>query len=268
MSAFLVVHEASIRFAFFAGTLAVFATLESILPARRRVQPRRWRWPTNLLLMALGAILLRFAFPALAVGTAIWAQTAKTGLFHRLDTPFWLAFAASLIVLDLAVYGQHVAMHKLRLLWRLHRVHHADLDVDATTGVRFHPGEAAVSMAWKMALVVALGVAPAAVIAFEIILNATSVFNHSNLRLGPATERLLRLLLVTPDMHRIHHSQARDETDSNYGFNFALWDRLFGTYRKDARVPAFPLGLPGAEGVGSAIPWVALWLPFRRVISR
>ena len=263
---FLLTHEAVIRFAAFAGTLSVFALLESLIPARERVQSRWKRWPANLLLMAAGAIILRFAFPFLAVGAALWAETAHFGLFHWISVPGWLAFAGSFLALDLAVYAQHVAMHHILLLWRFHRVHHADAEVDATTGLRFHPGEAVVSMMFKMAVVVLLGAPLAGVIIFEVALNAASIFNHANMRL--AGDEILRAIIVTPGMHRIHHSQTRDETDSNYGFCLSLWDRIFGTWRAKARAADFALGQSDIRRDEAENPWVTFVLPFRRAVQR
>ena len=263
---FLVTHEANIRLALFAGSLGVFAALESLAPARKRVQSRWSRWPANLLLMATGTLVLRFAFPLLAVGVALWAEQVNFGLFHLAFMPLWPAYLAGFLALDLAVYAQHVAMHQFNLLWRLHRVHHADAEVDATTGLRFHPGEAVLSMMLKMAVVAVLGVPAVCVIVFEAVLNAASIFNHANMRL-PA-DSILRGIIVTPGMHRIHHSQARSEMDSNYGFCLSLWDKIFGTYRAAAYLDNFPLGLSSVSRKEAANAWSVLALPFRGAPAR
>jgi sterol desaturase/sphingolipid hydroxylase (fatty acid hydroxylase superfamily) len=179
--------------------------------------------------------MVRLAFPVLAVGVAGLAEARNWGLWHGLDAPFELAFVASLLALDLVIYAQHVLFHKLPLLWRLHRMHHTDLDFDVTTALRFHPLEIVLSMLIKLAAVVLLGAQPVAVMLFEVILNATAMFNHGNVRLPERWDRALRWLVVTPDMHRVHHSVRPEETDRNFGFNLPWWDRLFGTYRDQPR---------------------------------
>ena len=214
----------------------------------------------------MNTAVLRFAFPLLAVGSAAWAASTGWGLLHQITMPVWLEIALSFVLLDLLVWGQHVAMHHIPLLWRLHRVHHSDRDFDATTGVRFHPIEIAFSMGLKMGFVIALGAPVISVIIFEIVLSATSLFTHANLHLPAAIDRVLRWLIVTPDMHRIHHSIRREETDSNYGFNFSVWDRLFRTYRRAAKDgdPGLTIGLPPyQQGSTGRLGW-ALALPFAR----
>lgn len=231
MDAWLLTHELWFRLSAFAGVLAVMAGWEALRPWRRYA--RRWdRRLSNLGLAVVSALLLRFGVPVLATGAAVWAAGADFGLLNRLEAPRWLAAVAAFLALDLAIWVQHVAFHKLPWLWRLHRVHHSDTEVDTTTGLRFHPVEILVSMAWKLAVVVALGAPPGAVVLFEVVLNATSLFNHGNVTLPARLESLLRLVLVTPHMHRVHHSAVPEETDSNYGFNLPWWDRLFGTYRR------------------------------------
>lgn len=254
--------EALVRFAIFAAALAALLAAEAIWPARRRNFPRRIRWPTNLLLTAANTALLRLAFPLLAVGTALWAEAAGFGLFHWTGTPPWAAFAASLVVLDVIIYGQHVAMHRFAVLWRLHRVHHTDRDVDVTTAIRFHPGEIALSMGIKMGFVALLGAPAASVVVFEAILNGVAMFNHANLKLPAGLEHMLRWIVVTPEMHRIHHSLVRAETDTNYGFNLSLWDRLFGTYRARAAKPDFTLGLEHFQTAAPNGWWFVFALPF------
>ncbi len=255
--------EALVRFAIFAAALAALLIAEALWPARRRNFPRVRRWPANLALVATDTLLLRLAIPLLAVGVALWAETAQFGLFHWLDLPYWGAFAASLLVLDVTIYAQHLAMHRFGVLWRLHRVHHTDRDVDVTTAIRFHPGEIVVSMGLKMAIVALLGAPAAAVVAFEAILNAMAMFNHANLKLPTGLDRLLRWAVVTPDMHRIHHSLVRDEMDTNYGFNLSAWDRLFGTYRAKAARPDFTLGLEHFQSSAPNGLWFVFALPFR-----
>lgn len=255
--------EAGLRFAIFAAALATLVLAEALWPARARRFPRVRRWPTNILLTMIDSAMLRLFFPLLAVGTAVWAEAAGFGLFHRIAVPGWAAFALSLVILDGAVYAQHLAMHRFGLLWRLHRVHHTDRDVDVTTAVRFHPGEIALSMGLKMAIVALLGAPAAAVVAFEAILNGVAMFNHANLHLPAGFERGLRWLVVTPDMHRIHHSTVQTETDSNYGFNLSVWDRLFRTYRAAAGRPDFTLGLASFQSDAPNGWWFVLALPFR-----
>jgi len=223
--------DALLRLSAFLGVLAVMAIWESLAPRRGRALPRRRRWPSNLGIAALNTVLVRVLFPAAAVGTALSAQIHGWGLLNQGTLPGWAAAGAGIVLLDLIVYLQHVMFHAVPALWRLHRVHHADLDIDVTTGARFHPVEIGLSMIIKLGAVAALGVPPVAVVLFEVLLNASSMFNHANVRIARAVEPTLRWLVVTPDMHRVHHSIEREETNSNFGFNLALWDRLFGTYR-------------------------------------
>jgi sterol desaturase/sphingolipid hydroxylase (fatty acid hydroxylase superfamily) len=174
---------------------------------------------------------MRIIAPAGAVGFALFAGSRGWGLFNRLAWPPWLEVLGAVLVMDLAIYLQHRLFHRVPVLWRLHRMHHSDLDVDVTTGARFHPLEILLSLGIKFVVIVSVGASPLSVLVFEILLNATSMFNHGNVRVPPAVERLLRLLVVSPDMHRVHHSILRQETDSNFGFNFPWWDRIFGSYR-------------------------------------
>jgi sterol desaturase/sphingolipid hydroxylase (fatty acid hydroxylase superfamily) len=227
---FVLEYETQIRLTMFFGVLAVMAIWEWRVPRLAQVLPRRLRWPSNLGIVVLNTVLVRALFPVFPVGVAAIAEARGWGLFTYLDAPGWLAFAGSVVILDLAIYGQHVMFHKVPILWRLHRMHHADTAIDVTTGARFHPVEIALSLVIKMAVVAAIGAPPAAVVVFEVVLNATAMFNHANLRLPAGVDWVLRLAIVTPDMHRVHHSTVRQETDSNYGFNVPWWDRLFGTY--------------------------------------
>lgn len=227
----LLSHEPTIRIAFFLGVLVAMAAWEAACPRRRREIPRLVRWTNNLGIVVANTVLLRLVFPIVAVGLALMAEARGWGLFNVVETPGWLAIGASLLALDLAIYLQHVMFHAVPVLWRLHRMHHADLEFDVTTGLRFHPVEILLSMGIKLAVVMALGPPAMAVLVFEILLNATSMFNHGNVRLPAGVDRILRWIVVTPDMHRVHHSIYPSETNSNFGFNLPWWDRLLGTYR-------------------------------------
>jgi sterol desaturase/sphingolipid hydroxylase (fatty acid hydroxylase superfamily) len=226
----LLAHEPLIRLSAFAGILALMALWEW-LSRRHQEIGRARRWPSNLGIIALNSVVVRLVFPAAAVGTALLAEARGWGLLQALEAPTWLAIAASVILLDLAIYLQHVLFHAVPVLWRLHRMHHADLEFDVSTGVRFHPIEILLSMGIKLGVVAALGTPAVAVLVFEVLLNATSMFNHGNVRLAARIDRVLRWIVVTPEMHRVHHSVVPRETNSNFGFNLPWWDRLFGTYR-------------------------------------
>jgi sterol desaturase/sphingolipid hydroxylase (fatty acid hydroxylase superfamily) len=224
-------HEPVLRLGVFLGVLSAMALWEAVAPRRPQRYRRRQRWPHNLLLVALDTLAVRLIFPLAAVGAALIATEHGWGLLNALTLPPWLALPVAVLALDFVIYLQHRLFHAVPWLWRLHRVHHADLEFDVTTGVRFHPLEILLSMGIKLAAVVALGAPALAVLIFEVLLNATSLFNHGNVRLPERLDRVLRLFLVTPDMHRVHHSIVRRETDSNFGFNLPWWDRLLGTYR-------------------------------------
>ena len=231
--------EALLRLSIFVGVFVALAGAEAVWPRRKLAYGRVQRWVTNVGLSALNTLLLRLSFfvvPALTVLAAVYVERAEWGLLPALQVPFWAAAVIGFLLLDLAVYAQHVAVHYIPPLWRLHRVHHADPDFDVSTGIRFHPLEILISQAWKIAVVVAVGAPAAAVLAFEIVLNATSMFSHANLCLPPTLDGALRVAVVTPEMHRIHHSTIERETNSNFGFNLSVWDRLFGTYRAAARL--------------------------------
>jgi len=223
--------ETIYRLGFFIGVFALIALFEILTPRRVLTTSKSKRWFSNLTIIALNPVSVYLAFPILPVGMALIAAERNWGLLNNLDLPFWLETAVGVIALDLTVYFQHVLHHAVPLLWRLHMVHHADLDYDLTTGLRFHPVEIIVSMALKLAAVAALGPSALAVLIFEITLNATAMFNHSNIHIPIGIDRLLRLAVVTPDMHRVHHSVVIRETNSNYGFAFPWWDRLFDTYQ-------------------------------------
>lgn len=211
------------------------ASWELLAPRRALTVSKSVRWANNLGIVALNTIILRLIFPAAAVGIAVFAQTQGWGILHYLQLPFWISVLISVIFLDAVIYTQHVLVHAIPILWRLHRVHHADLDFDVTTGSRFHPIEIIFSMLIKFAAIILIGPPVLAVLIFEVLLNATSMFNHANVRIPTNIDRILRWLIVTPDMHRVHHSVEDDETNSNFGFNFPWWDRMFGTYRNQPR---------------------------------
>ncbi|OQW74038.1 MAG: sterol desaturase [Proteobacteria bacterium ST_bin11] len=227
--------EAMVRLGVFLGIFLLMAVWELFRPKRSLGLERRRRWQVNLGLAVLNVGVMRLSIGAAAWLAAHWAAEQHLGLFNLLSVPRWLSIALSLLLLDLAIYAQHIAAHRWRWFWRLHQVHHSDMDFDTTTALRFHPLEIMLSMLYKVALVVLLGADPLAVIAFEVILNGCALFNHGNVSLPPAVERWLRYLLVTPDMHRIHHSAFQAETDSNYGFSLSCWDRLFKTHCPQAR---------------------------------
>ena len=235
MSDILIHYESWVRLSAFFGVFAVMASWELLAPRRQLTVGKAGRWASNIGIAVLYTVLLRLLFPAAAVGMALAAEQGGWGLLNHYAVPPLLAFAGSVVLLDFAIYMQHVMFHAVPALWRLHRVHHADLDFDVTTGARFHPVEIILSMLIKFAVIAVLGPPAAAVVVFEIVLNATAMFNHSNARLPLAIDRLLRTVVVTPDMHRVHHSIEDDEANSNFGFNLPWWDRLFGTYRAQPR---------------------------------
>jgi sterol desaturase/sphingolipid hydroxylase (fatty acid hydroxylase superfamily) len=231
ISDFLLAHEPAIRLGAFAGIFALMAVWEALAPRRSQAISRLRRWPSNLGIVVLNTLLVRFAFPVAAVGIAALAEARGWGLIQALAAPAWLAVPASILLLDLAIYLQHVLFHAVPVLWRLHRTHHADLEFDVTTGARFHPLEILLSMVIKLGVVAGLGAPVVAVLLFEVLLNGTSMFNHGNVRLPAYIDRVLRWIVVTPEMHRVHHSVVPRETNSNFGFNLPWWDRLLGTYR-------------------------------------
>jgi len=264
MPSFILENEPALRLAAFFGVFALMAAGELLAPRRRLTVSKARRWANNIGVTMVNTLVLRLLFPVLAVGTALLAAERGWGLFNHLPLPFWLAVLLSVALLDLLIYGQHVVFHKVPMLWRLHRMHHADLDIDVTTGARFHPIEIMLSMLIKMAAVIVLGAPAVAVVIFEVLLNATSMFNHANLRLPAGLDGLLRLVVVTPDMHRVHHSVIGRETNSNYGFNLPWWDRLFGTYRPqpEAGHDGMTIGLNDYRDASHQdLPWM-LTLPF------
>ncbi len=255
---FLLANEKVIRMSFFFGMLVLIGLWELAAPKRALTISKSVRWINNLGLVFFNSFILRVLFPAAAVGVAAFAGEQGWGLFNYYEQPFWFAVVASVIILDFVIYIQHVMVHAIPVLWRLHRLHHADLDYDVTTGARFHPIEIILSMLIKFATILLLGPSVVAVIIFEIMLNATAMFNHGNISLPKGIDKYLRLILVTPDMHRVHHSVEDDEANSNFGFSLPWWDRLFGTYRDQPR--------GGHEGMTIGInkyrdPKQVSWLP-------
>ncbi len=231
MAELLLAYEPSIRLAAFAGVFTLMALWELLAPRRAQAIARATRWPSNLAVVAVDVALVRIVFPTSAVALALLAEARGWGVLKALDVPAWATVPLAVIILDLVIYFQHVLFHAVPALWRLHRMHHADLEFDVTTGARFHPIEIALSMIIKLTAVAALGAPAVAVLIFEILLNATSMFNHSNVDLPARMDRVLRWFVVTPDMHRVHHSIVVRETNANFGFNLPWWDRLFRTYR-------------------------------------
>jgi len=240
-------HEVPIRLGFFFGIFAVMALWEVVAPRRRLTQPKAVRWANNIGLVFFNSFVLRVVFPTAAVGMALFAQEEGWGLLNHFQVPYALAVIGAILTLDFFIWLQHVMVHAVPALWRLHQVHHADLDYDLTTGARFHPIEIALSMLIKFATITVLGPPVLAVVIFEVLLNATAMFNHGNIRLPAGVDGMLRWFVVTPDMHRVHHSVEDDETNSNFGFNLPWWDRLFGTYRAQPRAghDAIVIGIHG-----------------------
>ena len=232
---FILANEPAIRLGFFLGVFAVIAAWEVFAPRRALTVSKTLRWTSNLGVVVLNTVLLRLLFPLAAVGLAAFSTQNGWGLLNHFEVPFWVAVPLAVIAMDFVIWLQHVMVHAVPALWRLHRVHHADLDYDVTTGARFHPLEIILSMLIKFATITVLGPPVLAVVIFEVMLNATAMFNHGNIRLPGAIDRVLRWVLVTPDMHRVHHSVEDDETNSNFGFSLTWWDRLFGTYRDQPR---------------------------------
>lgn len=263
-------YEKEIRMGFFFGMLAVIAIWELVAPRRALSVSKSVRWLNNLGLVFFNSVIVRLVFPVAAVGVAVTAQQNNWGLLNVVEWPIWLAAVVAIIVMDLVIYLQHVMVHAIPLFWRLHRVHHADPDYDVTTGARFHTLEIILSMGIKFCTIVLLGPPVFAVVIFEVILNATAMFNHGNIRLPKKIDRVLRWLLVTPDMHRVHHSTEDDETNSNFGFCLPWWDRLFGTYRAQPRRghTGMKIGIRQFTKA-SDVSWITgmLTLPFKGKIS-
>jgi sterol desaturase/sphingolipid hydroxylase (fatty acid hydroxylase superfamily) len=223
--------EISLRLAFFVGVLIIMATWEILSPRRQLTTKKSSRWASNLGLVALNSVVSRLVVPVSAVSIAVFAESRQCGLLHQVAWPDWTEFLLAIVALDLAIYLQHVLFHAVPIFWRLHRVHHADLDLDVTSGNRFHTIEILISAFIKLAAVLIIGPSAVAVVTFEILLNATSMFNHSNVYLPGWIDQVLRYVIVTPDMHRVHHSIDKQETNSNFGFSLSWWDLLLGTYQ-------------------------------------
>lgn len=232
---FVLAHEPAIRLGFFVATFSLVALWEWLAPQRVLRVSKALRWSGNLGLVVVNAVMLRWLFPLAAVGVAAFGMAEGWGLLNHFKVPFWVAVPLAVIVMDFVIWLQHVMFHAVPVLWRLHRVHHADLDYDLTTGSRFHPIEIGLSMLIKMTTIAVLGPPVVAVVIFEVLLNAAALFNHGNIRLSAGLDRVLRRVIVTPDMHRVHHSVEKDESNSNFGFNLPWWDRLFRTYREQPR---------------------------------
>jgi sterol desaturase/sphingolipid hydroxylase (fatty acid hydroxylase superfamily) len=254
--------QIAVRLGLAAGLFALLALWEWRAPLRRLEAGRRSRWSGNLGLLIVDLVAVRLIAPTAAVWAALVAARHGWGLLPLLHVPYWPGAFASIVVLDLVIYAQHMAFHHVPVLWRLHRVHHADTELDVTTGLRFHPFEILLSLAVKVAAVLALGAPALAVIVFEVLLNATAMFNHSNVALPPRLEPFARWLVVTPQMHEVHHSALRHETDSNFGFNLPWWDRLFGTYRA-APAADVVIGLPDFRAPSERTLQRLLTQPFR-----
>ena len=268
MDGFLGLSDGLIRLLVFAAMFLLMAAIELLRPKRRLSVPKARRWLTNLGIAGVDTLVLRvmatLAVPVAAVAAAFFAREHGLGLLNQVAWPYWLKLVIALLVLDLAIWAQHLASHKVPLFWRLHQVHHADRDIDVTTAVRFHPVEIALSMLWKIVVAIPLGASPFAVFLFEVILNASAMFNHANIALPAWLDRMLRLFIVTPDMHRVHHSVLRGEHDRNYGFNLSLWDRLFKTYlaEPEAGQQGMTVGLPPYQSEEPTRLGWSLWLPF------
>ncbi len=260
-----VVTEQWLRLLVFGVVLSALVAWEVLAPRRGRRLPLVRRWPSNLGIVVLDTLVVRLLFPITAVGLAMVCEARGWGLLQKVPLPGWQSIPLAFIALDLAIYLQHVLFHAVPVLWRLHRTHHADQDIDVTTGLRFHPIEIVLSMVIKLAVVAGLGAPAIAVLAFELVLNATSMFNHSNVAMPLGLDRVMRWLVVTPDMHRVHHSVVVRETNSNFGFNLPWWDRLFGTYRSQPEDghTAMTIGIPQFRSVGEQRLDRMLTQPFR-----
>lgn len=255
-----------LRLGFFLGVLGLVALWEALRPKRDRQISRMVRWRRNLSLVVFNSVLVRLVVPFTAVGAALYAEQNQIGLLTYMALPDLVTVVLAVVVLDLIIYGQHVVFHHVPALWRLHKVHHIDQEIDVTTGLRFHPLEIILSTLIKGACVVGLGVPVVAVVIFEILLNGTALFNHGNINLPPRIDTFLRLLLVTPDMHRVHHSVVPGETNCNYGFNLPWWDRVFGTYQAqpiDGHT-AMDIGLADYRDSRRTGLWALLVIPFER----
>lgn len=267
MSDFVLNHEASLRLGIFISILVLMMGFEAVFPRKTRALGRTRRWTSNLLIVIIDSIFVRFLFPIVAVGVAALSVKNGWGFFNFTPLPDWLEIAIAIILLDMAIYWQHVAFHRIPFFWSFHKVHHVDRDIDVTTGLRFHPIEIGFSLVYKLAVVLILGAPVLAVILFEIILNGCAMFNHSNVKLPLSVDRILRRFIVTPDMHRVHHSTRMGETNSNYGFSISLWDRIFRSYidQPEAGHDDMVIGLEEHQSMGpSSLTW-SLLLPFKSI---
>ena len=260
----LVQFEFALRLTLFLLAFGALALWEILAPRRVLLVPKAKRWLANIGILVINTALTRIVAPAAAVGIAFYADQREIGLLHAVDLPVPVEIWLAAIALDLVIYLQHVMFHAVPLLWRLHRAHHADLDIDVTTGTRFHPVEMLMSMAIKAAAILVIGAPAVAVLVFEIALNASSMFNHSNVRIPQRLDSVLRWLVVTPDMHRVHHSIRGEETNRNFGFNLPWWDRLFGTFTPSQEGTAVVYGLAGFDRPELQTARALLALPFRR----
>jgi sterol desaturase/sphingolipid hydroxylase (fatty acid hydroxylase superfamily) len=268
------IPEPALRLIIFLATLPLLMGLELWIPRRTSMFSRLRRWPTNMAMVTISAVVVRamgvLAPPLLAAGMSLWAARHGVGLLNHLGWPAWLEFSLGMIALDLLIWAQHRAFHHVPLLWRIHRVHHADRDFDATTALRFHPLEIVVSMLIKVVAILLLGLDATTVVAFEIVLSTCAMFNHANLYLPEPVDRMLRVLIVTPDLHRVHHSADSFEHNANFGFNLSIWDRLFGTYVAQPRSGhrAMTIGLRAFQGDRPTSLWWSLALPFSAAPDR
>ena len=259
-------HEAGLRLGLFVGVFAIMAMLEVVSPRKARTQTRAKRWATNLGNLVIYSVLMRFVFPVAAMGAASFAISKEWGLLNMFPLPVSANIILTFLVLDFAIYWQHVVSHKIPVLWRIHKMHHADRDIDVSTGARFHPLEIILSMLYKMLVIVLLGSAVIGVFVFEILLTASSMFNHANVKLPLWLDRAVRVFVVTPDMHRVHHSTVGTETDRNYGFFLSLWDKIFQTYQEQPKAGHndMVIGLPQYQSEKPAHLLWSLMLPFRK----
>ncbi len=262
-------HESLIRISMFLGFLVVMAVWEILQPRRALTQSKGKRWFVNLAITVVDMAFVRYTLGAAAVSMAVYAQSSGWGFLNGLQIHGAAAFLITIVVMDMAIYLQHVMSHALPIFWRLHRVHHTDLDYDVTTGLRFHPFEIFISMIYKVALAAALGANPLGMVVFEVILNSSSQFNHGNVRIPKAVDRILRLFIVTPDMHRVHHSWKIKETNSNFGFFLTWWDRLLGTYRDqpDDGHKEMTIGLMEYRDIEKLSILNLLMMPFQKKIG-
>ena len=257
-------HEPYIRLAFFATIFALVAVVELFAPRRTLVASQQKRWINNILLSLTDTIILRLVFPIFPVGVAIICSGKGWGIFNFIPMPLWLAIISGVVLLDMVIYFQHRMFHLVPIIWRLHKVHHIDQDIDVTTGLRFHPLEMILSMIIKIIAVIIIGAPAVSVVIFEILLNGTTMFNHGNLYIPAFIDRIIRLLIVTPDMHRVHHSVIMKETNSNFSFNFSFWDRIFGTYlaQPENGHLQMKIGLTGYQESKYLQLWPMLIIPF------